>query len=102
MIGCVIFFDFVTFCITETIKILFANEEITVTMECYAAIDYDHDTCPPDSTGFKVFSRQHEISPETLALAQHEIDLRTHDCYDVTLTVETHVGECVVCQRDFV
>ena len=75
------------------IKILFASEDITITMECYADIDYEHDSCPAASTAFKVWSRQHEITEEALAAAQHEIDLRTHGCYDGSLVMAPHVGQ---------
>ena len=74
---------------------MYISDELNIVMECRGDITPGaNEKCPEELTSFHVTSRHPEISDEHLQLAQTELELRTHGCYNVSLTrVEVHPGK---------
>lgn len=60
-------------------------------MECNSNFADGH--CAADDTSFYVHTRHHNASQALLDFARHQIEMRTHHCFDVSkLYLTDHTG----------
>ena len=66
-------------------KALYKDADLFIEMECAGPEAMDGAKCKPEDASFYVWARSFVASENLIAMAQKEIELRTHGCYEVAL-----------------
>lgn len=69
---------------------MYLDSDFMLEMECKSTLV--DGVCPPEHASFFVFAREHTTTKELRARYTQEIEMRTHGCFDVDLSLAEENG----------